>query len=66
MFPAKGGTVSGILVFPEGIPRPPADWKDIGHATDPAHGKYWRMYNELEAKQVMSKKFDLPANVFEK
>ena len=21
---------------------------------DPAHGKYWRMYNELEAKQVMS------------
>jgi len=19
---------------------------------DPAHGKYWRMYNELEAKQV--------------
>ena len=21
---------------------------------DPAHGKYWRMYNEMEAKQVMS------------
>jgi len=21
---------------------------------DPAHGKYWRMYNELEAKQSMS------------
>ena len=21
---------------------------------DPSHGKYWRMYNELEAKQVMS------------
>ena len=21
---------------------------------DPAHGKYWRMYNEMEAKQVMN------------
>ena len=21
---------------------------------DPAHGKYWRMYNELEAKQLMT------------
>ena len=40
--------------------------KAINTIFDPAHGKYWRMYNELEAKQVMGKKFDLPANVFEK
>ena len=40
--------------------------RGINTIFDPAHGKYWRMYNELEAKQVMSKKFDLPANVFEK
>ena len=26
----------------------------IENILDPAHGKYWRMYNELEAKQVMS------------
>jgi len=24
----------------------------IENILDPAHGKYWRMYNELEAKQV--------------
>lgn len=24
----------------------------IENVLDPAHGKYWRMYNELEAKQV--------------
>jgi len=29
--------------------------KAINTIFDPAHGKYWRMYNELEAKQVMSK-----------
>ncbi len=29
--------------------------KGINTIFDPAHGKYWRMYNELEAKQVMSK-----------
>jgi len=40
--------------------------RGINTIFDPAHGKYWRMYNELEAKQVMNKKFDLPANVFEK
>ena len=26
----------------------------INTISDPAHGKYWRMYNEMEAKQVMS------------
>jgi hypothetical protein len=26
----------------------------INTIVDPAHSKYWRMYNELEAKQVMS------------
>jgi hypothetical protein len=29
--------------------------RGINTIFDPAHGKYWRMYNELEAKQVMSK-----------
>ena len=28
--------------------------KGVNTIFDPAHGKYWRMYNELEAKQVMS------------
>ncbi|MBL0702237.1 MAG: hypothetical protein JJV91_02015 [Desulfosarcina sp.] len=27
----------------------------IDNIFDPAHGKYWRMYNELEAKQSVSK-----------
>ena len=27
----------------------------IDNIFDPAHGKYWRMYNELEAKQSISK-----------
>ena len=27
----------------------------VDNIADPAHGKYWRMYNELEAKQSISK-----------
>jgi len=24
----------------------------VGNIFDPAHGKYWRMYNELETRQL--------------